>query len=825
MANEQRAASIATLGLSTRVEKGLLRNGVSTVDQLTALSESDILSFRNFGLQAVAEIKSALIEARPAPAALVPRPPSMAPRRSQDGATAPNQLGLSRRTRNALAGAGICTGSELRSFSAEDLFAVRGIGPAAITEIEHKVGPLPRGSTAALRLDAALAQLATLAEAGIDLSKVPVTWLHAPTDVARWLQLRGVADLGSLLELQLSSGAIEPRVRLSVLLSLEELMRVLGLGAEAGADRGTRPTTWPTVPMPLHAPTRLAVRPLGRSYGESRAPLHEGINRVARKTLALAKELRVLADDPRLGGLLRRIDPAAASLRDLADKLLARWEDPPNPDLIAGHLRDLNAAVERLVAKQLEEELFEIASSGRTPSNSVEIAVRTLGWDGEGGATLQRVADERGITRERVRQIRQKVLAPIEGKRSFAPALDRALLFVEQRAPSAASGVESALAEVGISSGPFRLEGLEAAARWLGRTVNFRTSTIGSVRVALSPRHMGLERAVVQAARKAVEHWGATTVAEVAARITERSELEVPPDLLHELLPAVPGFAWLDRDASWFWLASVTRNRVLGQVRKILSVCSAPIPVRELREGVARHHRMGGYAPPSNILLEICRRAEGCVVEGGKVVAHPPLPWSDVLDTVERAMVAVLTNHGPVMRREELQERCLELGMNRSTFYVYLGYSPVIQRLSRGVYGLRGAATTPGLVESLLSVKPGRPRRRVLMDYGWASGRPWAVYCLSPTMLSSGVFGIPAGLKRFVDGEFVLWSSDGARMGTIVSRESGAWGLGPFFHRRGGESGDFLRIEWDLKTWRAEVSIGDAGLAERQTGRPASGPK
>lgn len=67
MANEQRAASIATLGLSTRVEKGLLRNGVSTVDQLTALSESDILSFRNFGLQAVAEIKSALIEARPAP--------------------------------------------------------------------------------------------------------------------------------------------------------------------------------------------------------------------------------------------------------------------------------------------------------------------------------------------------------------------------------------------------------------------------------------------------------------------------------------------------------------------------------------------------------------------------------------------------------------------------------------------------------------------------------------------------------------------------------------------------------------------------------------
>lgn len=820
MANEQRAASIATLGLSTRVEKGLLRNGVSTVDQLTALSESDILSFRNFGLQAVAEIKSALIEARPAPAALVPRPPSMAPRRSQDGATAPNQLGLSRRTRNALAGAGIRTGSELRSFSADDLLALRGIGPAAVTEIEHKVGSLPRGSTAAVRLDAALAQLSTLADVGIDLSEVPVTWLHAPTDIARWLQLRGVADLGSLLELQLSSWAIEPRVRISLLLSLEELLGVLRVGAGAAAEGSKGAGTRAEQAAPVAPSDSTGAAGAGGLRGKPRGMLHRGVTAAARKTVALAKELQVSANDPRLGGLLRRIDPAAASLQDLADKLLAREEDPPNPDLIARDLRDLNAAVERLVAKQLEEELFEIASSGRTPSNSVAIAVRTLGWDGEGGATLQRVADERGITRERVRQIRQKVLGPIEGRRPFAPALDRALLFVEQRAPSAASGVESGLAEVGISSGPFRLEGLEAAARWLGRTVNFRTSTIGSVRVVLSPRHMGLERAVVQAARRAVEHWGATTVAEVAARITERSGLEVAPDLLHDLLPAVPGFAWLDRDAGWFWLASVTRNRVLGQVRKILSVCSAPIPVRELREGVSRHHRMGGYAPPSNILLEICRRAEGCLVEGGKVIAHPPLPWSDVLDTVERAMVAVLTNHGPVMRREELQERCLELGMNQSTFYVYLGYSPVIQRLSRGVYGLRGAAATPGLVESLLSAKPARPRR-VLMDYGWASGRPWALYCLSPTMLSSGVFGIPAGLKRFVDGEFELWSSDGASMGTLVCRESGAWGLGPFFHRRGGESGDFLRIDWDLKTRRAEVSIGDAGLAER----PDSAPK
>jgi hypothetical protein len=284
----------------------------------------------------------------------------------------------------------------------------------------------------------------------------------------------------------------------------------------------------------------------------------------------------------------------------------------------------------------------------------------------------------------------------------------------------------------------------------------------------------------------------------------------VNEDFVAQIVKGEEGFQWLDESNGWFWLSSVPRNRLLNLIEKILSVAEH-IEVAELRAGVARVHRMNGFAPPRRVLLELCRQASGYRIEGNTVIADPALNWEEVLAATERLMVQVLRKNNSVMQNAEFERICLEMGINRSTFWAYLTYSPIIARYAPGVSGLPGAEVSPGFVESLISRqrKPGR----VLKDYGWtADGGIWLGYRLSQAMLTSGVFTVPSSMKPFVKGQFILKDNDNSRIGSVVVKENGAWGLGPFFKRRGGEPGDSLVILFNLAAHEAAVRIGDASL-------------
>ncbi len=170
--------------------------------------------------------------------------------------------------------------------------------------------------------------------------------------------------------------------------------------------------------------------------------------------------------------------------------------------------------------------------------------------------------------------------------------------------------------------------------------------------------------------------------------------------------------------------------------------------------------------------------------------------------------------HGPIMQRSKFEELCVELDINRMTFFAYLKYSPVITKYAIGVYGLRGVQVPPGIVESL---KPdfSRPRGCVLIDYGWAlEGKVWLGHKISESMIKSGVIVVPGAMKRFIAGEFTLKTEDGLQVGRLVVKDSSAWSLGPFFRRRGGEVGDYLVLLLDLKARVTTIYIGDEGLLD-----------
>jgi hypothetical protein len=278
------------------------------------------------------------------------------------------------------------------------------------------------------------------------------------------------------------------------------------------------------------------------------------------------------------------------------------------------------------------------------------------------------------------------------------------------------------------------------------------------------------------------------------------------------VLTREPNFSWLDQDSGWFWITNVPRNRVLNQIEKVLSVAGS-LSVTELRTAVARNYRMEGTAPPRRVLAELCRQSPRYRVDDEVVRADPPLSPSDILGETELTFVTVLTAHGSVMSRAALENECRSRGMNKVTFYVYLKNSPILICPRRGVYALVGATMEPGKLEALV-VRP--MRSRVIIDSGWTSNEKlWIVYRLSENMVTSGVLGVPAGAKSIIEGDFTLLDDQGNKIGTIRSRDTGTWGLGPFFHRRGGVPGEYLALVFDLVSRAAVATLGDESIIDR----------
>lgn len=516
----------------------------------------------------------------------------------------------------------------------------------------------------------------------------------------------------------------------------------------------------------------------------------------------------VKSNDLRFGQLVRVIIADAQNAQVAAERILTGSFVPADPVATTLQIRQLIQGIKTSLGLKLEDELLSLIRRARSERNS-EIFIRRFGLGGEPISTLQELADEYGMTRERVRQICDKVSRLVEGKRPFAPVLDQALKLVACLVPAVATDVEEKLIVEGITNKDFRLESLQSAAALLGREVTFSITEVGAQRAVTAVDAAYSAKKVLSIAQRTIRHWGVATIEDVVARASERTSL--PPAVVRSIVTGQTDFRWLDEANGWFWLRSISDNRLLNQVRKVLSVGEL-VDIAELRAGVCRHHRMEGIAPPQHVLVRLCRQVPWCRVEESAVRAEPPLDWRETLGDTEQLLTEILKANGQVMSRERLEAESLERGTNRTTFYAYLNYSPIITRYTRGVYGLRGARVPKDTLDSLIQATP---RGRVLKHYGWVSdSQPWVGYELSESVVTRGACNVPAELSEVLQGEFRLSASDGAPIGTLSFNGSQGWGLKAFFKRKGGEPGDYLALLFDLQARTVIARLGDENVVE-----------
>lgn len=508
--------------------------------------------------------------------------------------------------------------------------------------------------------------------------------------------------------------------------------------------------------------------------------------------------------DPRLRDLSFRGSSITEALAIEIDT--GRYElFPLDAGKALARVASVRSTLRKLETEKLDEALLHLVQL-IVPAQHSKAISRRLGWDGKGGCTLQEAAEISGVSRERIRQIEKNFKAALNTV-SYVPALDRAIEILDRAAETFEPDAAYLLQHQGITSSRFLPKGVAAAAEIIGRSHRFE---LGPDRVSVQLPGDTKAKLLKSVVRSLSNINYVASLLEVQARVALVEGEEPPLETVRAFLERNPQVAWLDGDRSWFWVRQAEgRNRLVAQIRKILAAAGS-VQLETLRDGVLRNHRTSNTSLPRLVFEGLCRAA-GFHVTGGVVSASEQIDTSKVLGGIETAIVDVLRNHGNVMNVSDLRDECLTRGVNRHSFWVYLTYSPLLERVGPSVYVLRGAAVDPAEVAHLLSREKGTSREPALQDHGWTKdGAIWLGYRAKRNIIDSGVVSVPADVRRMIgERKLELFTIEGTPVGTLVIGSTGnAWGLTPFIGRRGINENDTLLITIDTDLEVAMVQAG-----------------
>lgn len=537
--------------------------------------------------------------------------------------------------------------------------------------------------------------------------------------------------------------------------------------------------------------------------------------------------LEIRVHDPRFGSYLRTIPMDGANLGDMLESITRIGVIGASAQAVLEALRDIRQSVLKKQLLSLEDEVDEILESFHMSERNKKILIDKTGIDGAGKKTLQEVGDHFGLTRERIRQITDRDFGRLGMTGCFAPITEKALITLGDIAPCLVENADAALADSGITHGGGNARAVLAAASLFGKLPSVDIVTIGCGEFVLRKDEEEIPALILSTVEKQSTKYGALNCAEISASLEAETGKPVEVEFVRQVVDmSFSDLSWLDDIQGWFWLNStlgtdnfcLSRNRLVNQIRKVLSVADR-IHVGELREGIRRTHRMNGFAPPKAVLLAMAAQLDFCTIEGEFLVPGEQLDFQQLFGQTEVKMVEVLRKNGSVMAREQMERECVAEGVNRNSFYVYLGNSPVIEKYAVGVYGIRGADIPPGYASSMVrKKKPGK----ILIDHGWTDDRRvWVGYRVSDPMAVSGVFSIPASLRETicpVATRYKVFSEDGTYITEISCKEATGWCLSPLFTRRGVESGDCLTLLFDAVEGIVTAEIGEERLLQYMDG-------
>jgi len=261
---------------------------------------------------------------------------------------------------------------------------------------------------------------------------------------------------------------------------------------------------------------------------------------------------------------------------------------------------------EALANSTTVEEELRILACWACSARTARIGMRYLGWDGQGGTTLEQTASEFGVSRERVRQIRSQLVDKISPLAIRPGCLIKAVEVLSENLPCLAAGAELRLQARKVSEYPFRAEGILTAASGLGLNAGLLVHEFGGKRVILREKDAdALDRLVQNAVDKALSQ-GFARVSNVV--------FEGDTELARDLLEQSGQVAWLDVEREWFWAPKARSNRILSRVRQALSTVP-DLSLETIRAVLLWKEHIDEFGLPESALRSLLAQQPWCRCE------------------------------------------------------------------------------------------------------------------------------------------------------------------------------------------------------------------
>jgi DNA-directed RNA polymerase subunit alpha len=458
-------------------------------------------------------------------------------------------------------------------------------------------------------------------------------------------------------------------------------------------------------------------------------------------------------------------------------------------------------------ASYLEDELQGILETF-VGNRNTEVVLKLFGWSGQGRRTLESVAQDFGITRERVRQIASKATRKMRDHKVDAPCLLRAAKTIRQFAPAISTDMAKTVQETGISRKPFDPSGLASACEELGLKFGLEVCLISNKHIYGQRQDIQHLLSLLRMCKRISSARGCTNFDAMC------DDIEIPEskrEKMRGLVSVDSRTKWLDDERCWLFATGLSRNRLSNLVAKVLNI-SPEIRLGDLRRAVAKSRRLE-VVPPSAVLASFLETNHLAGVLRDVVTANSSFEDAIEPGGAEDTMVRVLQTHGPVLGWDKFQEYCIAEGMNPVTIGIYMSISPVIARLARGVYSLVGAKIEPGIVEEIADRLS---KSRTTANYGWSSrGTLWCAIRLNRSILISGSTTIPTFVSDLVEGkEWGIFFGGKLTNAVLKCRNHFIWALTKPLASAGAEPDDICILEFDLSSHVVTLAIGSEDLVD-----------
>lgn len=449
----------------------------------------------------------------------------------------------------------------------------------------------------------------------------------------------------------------------------------------------------------------------------------------------------------------------------------------------------------------LEDELVALLLECEDERNAEMLRV-FYGFNEQGPQTLEYAGEPYHLTRERVRQIAARTEQRLVTIWRPLKRLEQAKELLRSRMGPlfTQDDFSKAAQEAGITRVLFHLDGVLTALDLVGERHSLTKARIGGETLYGSADRVALLRRLLRALRKETSANGCTNI--------QRLSLVVGLDLddanlVRDLLAKSPEVYWLDTNSTWLLSKRSTRNRLVNVATRVFTV-SKLVEINELRNALRRPVRVS-IVPPPGALGNLLQHYGIATVIDRNAVAEADLEPLD-LGVNDQGLVYAFEAVGSPATREQLEDYCIdELGMNATSFYIHLSYSPLVEKLATGVFSLVGRDVDPGTIDQL---KQEVRAKRQADTSGWSKvGTLWWHFQAERPTVTGGTRAVPTFVFNLTSGEWRLRTIDGLDLGIARIENGFASGFRAALAALGVAAKDFLQVDFDLAKGEAFVRI------------------